>query len=703
MSMKYTDKFKKAFTLIEITIAILVIAVLVLLCMPIINNQMRKTEEFAYYTAYKTLEKLAAQILVVGDSANDNVVLNNYNSYPKFISPAYAAFYDDNGNSLRSYLDITPASINMLTNFSEYEWKYAAVKAGNEGIIKEASSYYDPSLPLNPSSIRLLYINSLGQITSFARYRFSADQYNSIELLNFLKTYDDNGTGGSMHKYCQKLGSVSNIDTYYIRKNDPDSTAAECIVIRRDPMALHSATSYSEMSLFPVANTQKCDNQHGYSGTVISNGIGCRCNNGVFAANNPKACCPTPPADSIAYYRTTPVVGCINCSAGAYNETTGLCCPANSKYSSSRRTCVCDDGYSMNADGSACNRSDANCPLGSHMTGAGAAAHCVQNPPYLLASRFCEAINNLWNTSSPAVCNTFTLHPDGRRIYQAVYEAATNDGHYLNINATPHAFDTANGGPEPNIVFSNGMIMWILGDRAASIPGLSYNPDAYTAANRTHTVCNFQNGVTTQADCGGAPNYFCRDEGRCYSVSSSVDGSGNPILGDARNCCSLADFNDLIANIPDYTKDARVYAISGFTVFMDIDGATKGSGTLWDDVFPFYITADGQVYPGYPLNASDGRSKYIGGNSSYLATDVYYYRNIGGNRRKHYVDKGIPLARALCLTKKISVNTPYCLNLGVNFRKRGGEFVNIENYVNNNYDCHDHNCYIHVKNKVKFF
>ncbi len=47
--MKYYNKLKKAFTLVEITIAILVVAVLVLLCMPIVNNQMRKTEEYSYF------------------------------------------------------------------------------------------------------------------------------------------------------------------------------------------------------------------------------------------------------------------------------------------------------------------------------------------------------------------------------------------------------------------------------------------------------------------------------------------------------------------------------------------------------------------------------------------------------------------------------------------------------------------------------
>ena len=69
--MKYYNKLKKAFTLVEITIAILVVAVLVLLCMPIVNNQMRKTEEYSYFAAYKLVEKIAAQDLGNGDE-NDN-------------------------------------------------------------------------------------------------------------------------------------------------------------------------------------------------------------------------------------------------------------------------------------------------------------------------------------------------------------------------------------------------------------------------------------------------------------------------------------------------------------------------------------------------------------------------------------------------------------------------------------------------------
>ena len=155
-------------------------------------------------------------------------------------------------------------------------------------------------------------------------------------------------------------------------------------------------------------------------------------------------------------------------------------------------------------------------------------------------------------------------------------------------------------------------------------------------------------------------------------------------------------------NVDNYRKDPRIYAVSGFTVFMDIDGS-KGSGTLWDDVFPFYITTDGQVYPAYPLNAADSRLKYIAGNSSYLNTDIYYYENTNNNRRKHYVERSVPLARALCLTKRISVYTPYCQNLGSNFRTKGGAYTGIENYVNDVYPCYDKKCYVHVKNKLKFF
>lgn len=684
--MKYMSKYKKAFTLIEITIAILIVAILVLLCMPVINSQMQKTEEFSYFAAYKTLEKMASQILAIGDSSRDVVAFNN-NAYPKFILPANAEFYDDrlnSGNQLHNYLEKANFPINIVANFSEYEWKQAAICMGNEYILDSNRNY--------ATKKSLCNIYGISSPSPSSVNRFTGNTMNSnILKVHMLKpdAYSQSNSS-SMAQFCEIMGKKNGYDSFYVEKLSGDNQAGnECIVIKSSGAFNNSVGSAVSSTVATLPEVPICN---GYEGNNVSNSLGkCECTGGVFSANNPKVCCTTPATvGNSAYFNGNT---CIECKTGAFNERTNSCCPNNSLYSSSRRECVCNDGYILSEN--SCVMSANSCPPGTHISGNA----CVQNPPFLRAQDFCNAINNLWNTNDHN-CNTFTpVAGSNIQMYSDVYNAATNGDQgsevYLNINAEAGAFKNL----KPNIVFSNGMRMWILGDRAASIPGLSYNPDVYGTI--TDTVCSIKTGVTTEGACNEANSFFCKDESRCYTVSSNANG---PSLDDARNCCSVTKTSDIMAtyNVDNYRKDPRIYAVSGFTVFMDIDGS-KGSGTLWDDVFPFYITTDGQVYPAYPLNAADSRLKYIAGNSSYLNTDIYYYENTNNNRRKHYVERSVPLARALCLTKRISVYTPYCQNLGSNFRTKGGAYTGIEKYVNDVYPCHDRKCYVHVKNKLKFF
>ena len=694
--MKYYNKLKKAFTLVEITIAILVVAVLVLLCMPIVNNQMRKTEEYSYFAAYKLVEKIAAQVLVYGDE-NDNLAFaeSSKNMNNVFIPPAMAQFYNSE-TEFMNHLSKSPTPPNIVTNFTESEWNYAALCAGKASVNSSGGLYSYTIETITPSGKCSLYgTGNPGPYGTFAPNifslaRFSGNRVTQNQLLDNLKNM-------AAQQHCMYLGNQidsDKYDSYYVSLVD-DSSAAnpthECIVVRQDPLASLSTETATVSTPVTGTSVTNCDNAHGYieaSGGFISpSGTTCVCS-GAWAVNNPRVCCPNPGDGNLAYYDGTQ--NCVSRAAGTRNESTvaGSNCPTDATYSPSSRSCVCNDGFNLNA--SNCVRNAVNCPPGTHLSNSS----CVINAPFLKAKRFCEKVNSLWNTKSH-LCDTFTEDGQHRAVYTAVYNAATNDGSYLSVNATEGAFSDI----RPNLVFANGMRMWILGDRAASIPGLSYNPDEYT--DQSHTICQLVDNITVGA-CS-VPNFFCRDEGRCYSVTTSADG---PRLVDARNCCASPDKQSIVdasyaGGSYDYRLDSRIYAISGFTVFVDIDGAGKGSSTLWDDIFPFYISTDGEVYPGYPLNAGNTRLKYIGGNSSYLNVDVYYYSQSGDNRVKTYVDRSIPMARALCLTKKISVKTPYCRNLGESYRKQGN-YTTIDKYVEEEYPCHNQKCFIHLKNKVKF-
>ena len=450
--------------------------------------------------------------------------------------------------------------------------------------------------------------------------------------------------------------------------------------------------------------------------------LNCTCDaaHPVKALNNKNVCCATPPSGKYAYY-SHKSASCVNCPFGAFDEKADSCCPAdNSHYSSSLGKCVCDEGYTPDSDTNlqACNMSGRTCPLGSHLQDSNCVndCKCISNSPIIKAKRFCELVSYYWNVSSHS-CNTF-LEDDGVGYYSSLYSAITADNKpYLSADAVVGAFRDI----EPNITFANGLMMWILSDKSASIPGLSYNPEGITPKINTCKVMD----DTSEESCT-APSYYCKNDEKCLTITQ---GEGNNILKDARNCCSTSNLSDLVFMYEgkDYLRDSRTYAINGFTVFIDINGKKDndelgGGGTLWKDVFPFYVSSNGKVYPGYPLNAkkkctdstecteeqssvtADSASLYQGGNSTYLSTDVFYYDIIDGKRTKITVYPSVPYARAICLAGEISAYTPYCQNLGSKFRVVGdNSYSRIDQFVySDDNPCYKHSCFVKLKNKIKF-
>ncbi len=333
---------------------------------------------------------------------------------------------------------------------------------------------------------------------------------------------------------------------------------------------------------------------------------------------------------------------------------------------------------------------------------------CVVNPPIINSKHFCELITDNWNTSSTHCDGVFST-VSGSQVNTSVYNAAvgTNDN-YLSIKSKVGAFKDLT----PNIVFANGLRLWILGDKAASIPGLSATP---TGATNVQNMCKKVSLTNTNAAaCTNAGGYFCKSENSCMTFADSE----NATVDDARGCCSNTDLTDYAKaamaseNPDDYQKASVAYAISGFTVFVDING-DKGNGTLWDDVYPFYISANGTVYPAYPLDAKKGEddasnSLYIGGNSEkQLPVDVYYYITSGDNRKKVLAFPNVSFARAMCSARKISKYTPYCLNLGEKYQNtenlKGTEYIANDDVATSKNPCDKNNCFIVVKRKSKQF
>ena len=507
----------------------------------------------------------------------------------------------------------------------------------------------------------------------------------------------ENGYSGNnfcnnfIKSYCTATDDIGN--TYSV------SYSGGCNINKSAPA--DDNTSFTPSTWTRPTPTNICTSTYGYYNMNNTGGnysVICECLSGYLPSeNNDKVCCKEPTDSTKKSYATSSNT-CIDCSTD-FNSVTNRCCP---KYSTFNGTsCECANGYEMQNAGTTgeyCKQT--KCFGASHMEDG----VCVTNPPIVSAKNLCRSIEKYWNTTSSS-CNAFT---GDYGVNQAVYNAAmgSDDKTFMSIASKAGSF----GGVTPNIVLSNGMKLWILSNKAGSIPGLSYDP---SNISETQNVCkNLKK--TTKTACSLAGGTFCSAENNCFTM----DSESLKKMGDARNCCASPDMTSLAENA-NFDKDNRAFAINGFTIFVDING-DKGSSTLWEDVFPFFASANGQVYPGYPLDgykANDEKGKnsglYIAANSStYLPVDVYYYstNSTDKSRKKIVAYSGVSYARGACYAKMINKYTPYCLNLGDKFvdgKKYSSESdsTKLPSRISDadNNPCNDHKCFVGVRKKLRFF
>ena len=118
-----------------------------------------------------------------------------------------------------------------------------------------------------------------------------------------------------------------------------------------------------------------------------------------------------------------------------------------------------------------------------------------------------------------------------------------------------------------------------------------------------------------------------------------------------------------IADLANNTQGAAYNGVPnvntyGYTVYIDIDGE-KGSSTLWQDVYPFYITMAGKVIPAYDManNADE-----VGGNSrQHLMTSIEKEGiDATGHRKLYWVSKSVSFKEGACASGYVGAQTNYC-------------------------------------------
>ena len=440
-------------------------------------------------------------------------------------------------------------------------------------------------------------------------------------------------------------------------------------------------------------------------------GSSCICGNPLYPSrnyiptkNDTKAClintvCNYRPGTVPYYYRTGPATGTSRCCVeGSYNPITGYCCGDESTNPLSRT------GSGWIYTGGQCKKIDSEFrPVG-----------------YILGAKdFCKKIRDNFNVKESNCDDGFMSGGTG---YSGKYVSKATDNNSISAlsNKVGGFIPGASGTiTRPHIEFSNGIVMWILSDREPSLKGVSF-PLIDLASNSTPnwcvnqklvTVTNASTSIQLRNECQKPANEtkgfaYCPGENKCYSMrfNPSTNSDLKKYLPDARSCCMSYDLEYKVDG-EDKINFKQYNPVPGFTVYVDINGLGAGSGTLWDDVFPFYILTNGTVLPGYPIDASrtaqTGKtSVFMGGNNAaYLPVDVYYYKPSGNARRRVNVATNVSFARGACLAGIVPEQTFYCQNI---FNR---EDANQEaQYQKERQVCRDQgNCMIYVKKKSRIF
>lgn len=98
----------------------------------------------------------------------------------------------------------------------------------------------------------------------------------------------------------------------------------------------------------------------------------------------------------------------------------------------------------------------------------------------------------------------------------------------------------------------------------------------------------------------------------------------------------------------------------GYTVYIDIDGE-KGASEKWVDVYPFYVTLSGMVIPAYD---KDHPGLYGGDSRNHLQVSIEDEVIDNGRRKIKWLAKSVSYKEAACGAGYIGANTPYCHDAG---------------------------------------
>lgn len=653
------DLFKrfKAYTLTEIVIVMLIIAVIVAVSLKITKAHMDSVVKYTYYSAYDLLSS------VTGEMITDSDLSEQYGNY-------------------KSELPIRSLSKSLISKMQSFIELPAFASNEVQCSISSAShSVYDPCS-------KLFCSGNLKKV-------YAACSYNTHYLCAHCEesspTTPDTDWGGSGHGHGDS-GSSSTCSNWISAPYD-----GGC------PLG-YSVYSYSYMGKYQVScrrcETDKLPEDCLVQGKYWSNGV----------------CISCPSHIHTNYVPNESGTGCVACETASSCALQGklvencscVSCPDGKVFDTSTKSCVtaqaCGDGEIWDADMNSCRVPQTADDCTPTQVFDKDKQMCREKNITLPqdGNAFCDAFVSLTNTNKFNCSGKNTaqikevlasgdfsnLEPDivlrnGMRLYNVKNPAVAIkklEGNTSIAMQTPEIYSDS-------LIRSLVASIHTLSDKLVVFLQNLTQPKAYATSmmpNETQEACacwadTYPNCRPASQTCPsqGSPCHVTQcnsDQYYDYNVCACVGGSASTDPDDSTTACaaptcdegyeldtSKGECGECVAVTDTDDKDSSEVTIptldglneKGYIVYVDIDGE-RGDSILYEDVYPFYITFSGLVIPGYEKGQESG-----GNSKGHLSVSVKY-DTYGSSRKVNWMNpKSTDFRHAACMSKYVTA-TNYC-------------------------------------------
>ena len=234
-------------------------------------------------------------------------------------------------------------------------------------------------------------------------------------------------------------------------------------------------------------------------------------------------------------------------------------------------------------------------------------------------------------TDTPPTTDHIICSTDNEWVCEAGYQLNADQNACISMPRTvPRAGVRTNTMDDKQVTFCEKFIEYLnTNDNSANLTKSGSNYVECKGAAITSSITNFSN---VKAD------FVLRNGMRVYNAGQ------NPAEISALQNIAGTDSYAGITDNYDSVTNTNLY---GYTLYIDIDGST-GPSTLWQDVYPIYVTVSGKVIPAY--RAADG----AGGNDrKYLQTSVAL---LNGASQPTWKTKSVAFKESACISGYIPSN-----------------------------------------------